>query len=218
MINLSIVRKTKTEVLDAIFPKKCIGCRSLHSWLCSGCLQKLIQEPPVRRKVSHLVVYACGHYQNKILQKLINFIKYNGVTDLSFDGAQLLSALYSSIVPEKIDLITAIPLHKRRLAERTFNQAEVLARETAKLLAISYLDCLTRQRYSESQTHLSDEARKNNVADIFRIIPDNQQKIVGRIVLLVDDVVTSGATISEAAKVLRQAGAHKVIGLCLASR
>lgn len=218
MLATSIIQKTKTEVLDVIFPKKCIGCNSLPSWLCSRCLLKLIQEPLVRRKINHLPIYACGYYQNKILQKLVDYIKYNGVTDLSFDGAQLLSALYSSTIPEEVDLITAIPLHKKRLAERTFNQAEVLARQTARLLAIDYLNCLIRQHYSESQTHLSDEARKNNVADIFRIIADNQQKIIGRTILLVDDVVTSGATISEAAKVLIKNGAYKVIGICLASR
>jgi len=124
----------------------------------------------------------------------------------------------SAIVTDEADFITWIPLHPKRQAARTFNQAELLASSLARELQIDYSELLIRQRYSESQTHLSDEMRKNNVADIFQINETNNQKIVGRTILLVDDVVTSGATISEAARVLRQAGAYKVIGLCLASR
>jgi len=214
----SIIQKTKTEVLDCIFPKKCVGCRSLNVWFCFDCFSKIIHQPPIRRKVGDFSVYACTNYKDKIIQNLVNHLKYSGVTDLATDGAKLLTILYSAIVTDEADFITWIPLHPKRQAARTFNQAELLASSLARELQIDYSELLIRQRYSESQTHLSDEMRKNNVADIFQINETNNQKIVGRTILLVDDVVTSGATISEAARVLRQAGAYKVIGLCLASR
>lgn len=149
---------------------------------------------------------------------MINYLKYNGITDLAADGAKLLTTLYSATIADEADLITWIPLHSKRQAERTFNQAELLATLLARELQIDYSDLLIRNRYSESQTHLSDEERKKNMADIFQINLNNKQKIVGRMILLVDDVVTSGATITEAAHILRQAGAYKVIGLCLTSR
>lgn len=218
MLQLSIIQKTKTEVLDCIFPKKCVGCSYLNTWLCSDCLTKLLQQPPIRRTIDNLSIFASANYKNQIIQKLINFIKYNGVTDLVDDGAKLLSAIYSTLVTDEADLITWIPLHPKRRTERTFNQAELLATSLATKVEINSTDLLIRQRYSESQTHLSDEERKNNVKNIFQINEENKQKIVGQTILLVDDVVTSGATICEAAKVLKDYGAYKVIGLCLASR
>lgn len=214
----STIQKTKTEVLDVIFPKKCVGCSCLDAWLCSNCFIKLLKETPVRRKINNLSVYACGNYKNKTLQKLINSIKYYGITDLVDDGAKLLATLYSVVVIDECDLITWIPLHSKRQAERTFNQAEIISKSLSRQLKIDDSNLLIRKGYSESQTHLSDEERKHNVADIFQINLDNKQKIVGRTILLVDDVVTSGATMSEATKVLRHAGAYKVIGIGLASR
>lgn len=214
----STFQKTKTEVLDCVFPKRCVGCASLNSWLCFNCFSKIIHEPQVRRKIHNFSVYACANYKNKIIQNLINYLKYNGVTDLAADGAKLLATLYSAAITDEADLITWIPLHPKRQAERTFNQAELLSTLLARELQIDYSDLLFRNRHSESQTHLSDEERKKNMANIFQINLDNKQKIVGRTILLVDDVVTSCATISEAAKILKRAGAYKVIGLCLASR
>src|SRR3990167_11323137 len=111
---LSLIQKTKTEVLDVIFPKKCIGCNTLNTWICFDCFSRLIQESPVKRRINNLSVYACANYKNKILQKLINNFKYDGVIDLSIDGAKLLSSLYSVLIIDKVDLITSIPLHPKR--------------------------------------------------------------------------------------------------------
>lgn len=213
-----MIQKTKTEVLDTIFPKKCVGCFKIGQWLCADCFQKIQKERPIIHQIDQIKVYACGLYKNKILQNIVNYIKYSGITDLSDTASQLMASLASVYIFDSIDVITAIPLHPKKEAERTFNQAEIIARDIAKLLDSDYQNLLLRSKFTASQTHLSDEDRKANINGIFKVDQNSKQKIVGRTIFLVDDVITSGATISEAAQVLKEYGAYKVIGLCLASR
>lgn len=218
MIKIHLYQKLKTELLDLIFPKKCLGCHQEGEWICESCFQKILKEKSIIRQLKNLRVYACGSYKTKIFQNIINYLKYHGITDLAPEGAKIMVSLISTNDNQNFDLITSIPLHRKRLNQRTFNQAELLAREISKLLKIEYADLLNRQRYSESQTHLSDEERRKNVERIFIPIKTQAQKMIGKKILLIDDVVTSGATIEEAAKILIKNGVYKVTGLCLASR
>lgn len=218
MKNSRLFEKAKTVVLDLIFPKKCVGCFKVGVWLCNRCLVILQQERPKRRQVDNITVVACGSYKNKVLQRIIDYIKYKGVVELAEAGGKLLAGLASTMTDDNFDLVTAVPLHRQRLAERTFNQAELLAKNLSKLLEIKYADLLERSRYSESQTHLADDERRSNVKDIFKIKSTGERLMIGRSILLVDDVVTSGATIAEAARALIDHGAARVTGICLASR
>jgi len=218
MSNNLIVQKTKTEVLDLIFPKKCVGCQTLGIWICPKCFQQLLQLQHIKKKINFFEIYSVGNYKDKTLQNIINYIKYYGIKDLSKEAGQLLTSLYSSLIIDEVDLISSVPLANKRLAERTFNQAELIAKSLSKIINVEYLDLLTRIKESESQTHLSDKERKENVKGIFQVKNKNQSQIIGQKILLVDDVATSGATICEARKILIKAGAQKVIGLTLASR
>ena len=117
MLPLSIIQKTKTEVLDCIFPKKCVGCRSLNVWFCFDCFSKIIHQPPIRRKVGDFSVYACTNYKDKIIQNLVNHLKYSGVTDLATDGAKLLTILYSAIVTDEGGLTCHASIVSRELGK-----------------------------------------------------------------------------------------------------
>ena len=114
-----------------------------------------------------------------------------------------------------LDSILPIPLHKTRLREREFNQAEVLSNHIGKEFNKTVLsDCLMRHRYTKTQTGLEDSLRLLNVKGSFSI---NQGKAIkGKNILLVDDVLTTGSTASEAAYVLKNAGANIVFVLTLA--
>jgi len=134
-------------------------------------------------------------------------------------GALLAAALGRALVPARAraapgDRVAPVPLHPRRLRERGFNPAGLLAREAARALGLTWDPALlARVRDTPSQTGLDRRARRRNVADAFVVRPG---RTTPPRVWLVDDVVTTGATWSEAARTLRRAGVAEVIGVCVA--
>lgn len=115
-----------------------------------------------------------------------------------------------------IDYIIALPLHKIRLREREFNQAQILSTYIAnEFNKVVLNNNLIRSRPTKTQTELEEEKRLLNVKDSFSIV--EKERIKKKNILLVDDVLTTGATASEAAYVLKNAGAHLVFILTLAN-
>ncbi len=140
----------------------------------------------------------------------IHALKYDGLRRLApVIAAWMCTALRSTTWP--IDLVTVVPLHPNRLAERGYNQAVLLAQHVAPY----YPDCtfepdaVTRIRETSSQVHLNAQARRENVAGAF--VADAEM-VVGRRVLVIDDVLTTGATLAACAAALRAAGAVQVFG------
>jgi len=123
-------------------------------------------------------------------------------------------------------MVIPIPLHKRKLHERDFNQAELLAKEVAKQFSIPLENgILKRNQFTFPQAQIKDhKIRRENVKNIFEIErkfvkkckTENKNLLQEKTIILVDDVATTGATLSEAAKVLKQAGAKEVWGLVVA--
>jgi ComF family protein len=113
------------------------------------------------------------------------------------------------LAANRIDLVVPIPLHWLRRWQRGFNQAEQLARALARRLDRPYRNCLRRVRHTPKQSTLSPTARRENVRQAFRTA--RTANLVGKTVVLVDDVLTTGATVHEAARALRIAGATSVI-------
>ena len=109
------------------------------------------------------------------------------------------------------DALVPIPLHRRRLRARGFNPSLVIARELARKTGVEVRHALVRTRDTTSQTGLSRSARRRNVANAFAVRGEVPERV-----WLVDDVVTTGATLEAAAHTLRRAGAKEVVGICLA--
>lgn len=127
--------------------------------------------------------------------------------------------LAATIEAGGVDVIVPVPLHWRRLARRGFNQAEALARHAIAAASISvplHRRALRRVRATVPQTGLSATARARNLAGAFRVPGRAAAAIAGRRVLLVDDVVTTGATMAAAARALTAAGAASVLGFAVA--
>ena len=118
---------------------------------------------------------------------------------------------------EHVDVIVPVPLHRWRLFKRRYNQAALLAQEVGKLLGKPVLvDALLRVKATPRQGHMNREQRRENIANAFCMRPACADAVQGRKVLLIDDVLTTGATVNEGSRVLRKAGASEVYVLTLA--
>jgi ComF family protein len=152
------------------------------------------------------------------LMEAIHQFKYGGKSYLAKSLGPLLKQYAGQKLPAGLErgLVMPIPLHPKRLRERGFNQSLLLARYVAELpeLELDYLN-LRRARYTQPQTGLKGDERRKNVRRAFKI--EDKTKVRGRVIILVDDVLTTGSTLNECARILKQAGANKVFGLALAS-
>lgn len=148
------------------------------------------------------------------MRQSIHQLKYGQLRALATPLAQLLSD-YLSASPVTGEVLVPVPLHKKRLRERGYNQSVLLAKELGRLTHLPVVDdCLIRERHTPPQVRtLNVEERRSNVAGVFTCRDD---RLRDKQVLLVDDVSTSGATLDACAVALKAVGAASVWGLVLA--
>ncbi len=168
-------------------------------------------DPPVLRRTRAALAY------DDRSRRLIVAFKHYGRLSLNPLFALWLALPAGELLGE-VDLVAPVPLHRRRLMQRGFNQAALLAQSLAGAEGPRYVpDLLVRVRATASQQGLGAGARQRNVtAAAFRVHPAHRDKVAGRRVLLVDDVLTTGATLTACARALGRAGAAAVDGLALA--
>jgi ComF family protein len=155
--------------------------------------------------------YCFGFYEGP-LRELIHLLKYDGMKPLA---GPLTGYLWRALpLDEKFDAVVPMPLHWRRRFQRGFNQAAVLAKDVARRRKIPLLNAVRRVRATRSQTGLTNAKRRENVSGAFRA--RRGWPVEGLRILLVDDVMTTGATASACASVLKRAGAKSVTLLTLA--
>jgi ComF family protein len=143
------------------------------------------------------------------VRQVIHGLKFDGRRNLAGLLAPLLASVFFDAWDKSdFDYITSVPLHPRRRRERGFNQSELLAQELARCVAIPYLQVLKRVRYTFPQVGLTDSQRRDNIRNAFRC--NNHQQIARCRILLIDDVMTTGATVAGAAQTLLEAGAGRV--------
>ena len=218
--------------LDLIYPRACLACdgqvlgKEGHvCWDCMSALD-LISDPfcwlcgdPVEGKVERR--YTCSsctrqvphfdgarsavRYRDK-LPALLQAFKYAQATSLSRDLADLLAGcVRAHFADVSFDAVLAVPLHPRKERSRSYNQSALLADDLSRLLHLSRAhDCIVRQRSTKTQTGLSARKRRNNVKGAFWV--NKSEWVEGRRLLLVDDVMTTGATVGECSRVLKEAG------------
>jgi ComF family protein len=154
---------------------------------------------------------AYGSYDGE-LRELIHLLKYEQVTPAAKVLGGLLAAAIAKLEISRPVLVIPVPLHSSKRRQRRFNQAEIIARAALKQMAMAGTELATnllvRQRATVSQIGLTRPQRAENIRGAFRV--QHPEKVAGRSILLVDDVLTTGTTASECARVLRKAGAEKV--------
>lgn len=160
-----------------------------------------------------------GEYTGN-LRGLIHLLKYDGVLPARSPLGEMLAETLDELLSGHANqrpLVVPVPLHRRKRGQRGFNQAELIAQSAAEVLAGRVevaTGVLLRRRDTVSQVGLSREERIANMRDAFRV--PRPRLVKGRIVVVVDDVMTTGTTLSECARVLKQAGAERVLAATVA--
>ncbi|HVN47328.1 MAG TPA: ComF family protein [Bacteroidota bacterium] len=221
----TFLRHTAIPLLDFIYPPSCLICRRPpedHSQkVCASCwqsIQQLSLHHPLYLETRQKLL--CDHYIQDLVscylfekegafQHIAHALKYQEFKSLGIElGKQIGHTMQRRNIDA--DVIIPVPLHKRKYRERGYNQAEYLAKGIALVFDKPILSSvLQRKRYTQTQTKLSAEERCNNMQGAFVILDTNI--INGKICLLVDDVITTGATINACAKELIHGGASKII-------
>jgi ComF family protein len=207
-----LLRSLLESFLITLFPDRCGGCARFGELLCQHCCAALAPYPrdTIRLPASLNDVRVAFVFASP-LREVVHQFKYRRVRRLAQPLGRLMAA-HLAARPLAIDAVLPVPLHHGRLAERGFNQAEALAQEVARALDRPLVVGLERVRMTEQQAHLDARQRAENVRGAFRW---RAAPPPGRL-LIVDDVLTTGATIGACAEALRAAGAEAVYGLALA--
>lgn len=150
------------------------------------------------------------------ISKLIHTFKYQGVIDIGRYLGQFL--YYTTSIPE-VDYISFVPIHKKRLQERGFNQTQLIAENLARCKNIPVCDCLKKVVHTSRQAQSKNrQERLQKMRGSFAVQTKQLGKINNASILIIDDVLTTGATLNECAKILKQSGVKQVFGLAVASR
>ncbi len=227
-----------SALLDLLFPPRCVACGARGAVLCSECRAR-IQPPrpprcprcggPLPRDDTRCPLCAAGHGP-RALDRMIAAGVYEGtarkaILALKFEGQRRASVPLGELLAaavrdagERVDVIVPVPLHASRLRARGYNQAELLARRCARLLAVPCrADVLTRTRATAPQVGLSLADRRRNIAGAFaQTTGAHLDMLAGRRIALVDDVTTTGSTLDAAASALREAAPAAILGLAVA--
>ena len=220
-------------ILDLLFPPRCVGCGRLGAYLCSQCLTEApligpeicirCGNPLTTRGICHrcqqtpfqaLRGIRGVYFYKDAIAKSIRALKYHGVRPLAPALARPLID-YITAHSQHFDALVPVPLHAERLAERGFNQSELLAASVAQALSIPMrAQWVQRTRSTQPQAKLSRSQRLQNVEDAFT--PAAGLQLHHESILIVDDVATTGATLQACARALKQAGAGDIWALTVA--
>ena len=200
-----------------------MNCQREGSFLCEDCQAILdISSSHQEFQTENLSdLYYPLEYKNPLIKNLIKRFKYEPfVKELAKDLASLIIAHFQLLDPPPNFgggdyVLVPVPLEKRKLKWRGFNQSEEIGKEISKFLNIPLInDILFKIKETLPQVELSEKEREENIKGVFII--RNRKKISGKKILLVDDVYTTGSTMKECAQLLKKAGAKEVIGIVIA--
>ena len=200
------------RILEWLFPGKCILCRNLLSKdetdLCRKCRLDQPEYHYGKKKIPHIAdLSAVWRYDGQVRKSLHRY-KFGNARQYAGPYGRLLAMRISRDLP-RADLVTWVPLSARRLRSRGYDQARLLAEAAARELELPVERTLEKFRDNQANSGLKDPAqRRANVLGVYRAV--EPERIRGKRVLLVDDIVTTGATASECARVLLTAGAQEV--------
>jgi ComF family protein len=236
------VRRLLGACADLVMPPCCLACRTAlgkHHLLCGACWSNVhfiraplcditgiplpyttgermvsaaaAANPPAYDRARAVALFDGG------MRDLVHQFKYADRHDARTLFARWMREAGDELLAAGVDVIAPVPLNRLRLIARRYNQAAILAMELARLTGLAADSrLLQRVRRTRSQVGLTHDQRRRNVAGAFRVHPRRASWLAGRSVLLIDDVITTGATVEACARTLKRAGAARVDVLALA--
>ncbi len=234
----------KSWLLDLLFPRLCLGCDILlsddgESRVCQTCVGGIktrndfactfCNSPSAAGvtcpfcKTGRFLdrIFVAASYDNPLVEKMVKMMKYRFVGSLAETMAGFMAKylerrfLSGFSVDHDSTLIVPVPLHRRRLNWRGFNQAEIIGRGIGAHLGLDFQDILARKRNHAPQAQTSDrQARIANAAGIFKCVKPELAR--DKIIFLIDDVATTGSTLDDCARALKETGAREIIGFVFA--
>jgi len=209
---LNLFKNLAQLSIDLLFPPRCAGCGRIDTFWCDSCQNKLDQIPyPEKvRPLPPLTDITATAPHIGVIREAVQGLKYENARSVAIPlGERLANQLAAQ--NWMVDMLVPVPLHTSRLRERGYNQSQLLGEQVAKHMAIPCSPAaLQRDKHTQSQVTMSADARLTNVKNAFSANPN---LVKNRVVLVIDDVYTTGATLSACAEALLASGAAAVYGL-----
>ena len=208
-------------LLELLFPPKCMLCGSPlggDEEVCGLCRQRVLLNtaPPLVTAGAFFDKAAAGLWYEGDVRRAIHGLKYREKQSYARPLARVMAYAWEHKLGEECDLITYVPTNRSTLRRRGYDQAQLLARELSRLLDVPWTAALEKTRETAPMHGLKPDARRANVLGAYRLCC-GREAVAGRRVLLVNDILTTGSTLSECARTLKAAGAAQVWGLCAAA-
>lgn len=210
---------------DLVFPIKCMVCNAQGSHLCNSCLS----DAPLAERETAKWIFPIYDYRHPPIKKALWLLKYKGKKTVANVFGE---SIYGRMLEELSDLslmenfinpiLVPIPLSKKRYKERGYNQAELICDEIIRINSLNQSadlklekNVLIKPKETEHQARIENRTKRlKNIVGSFAA--NNAELIKGKNIILIDDITTTGATLAEARKVLKEAGAKKIIAFTVA--
>ena len=204
-------KKLKNRIMSLLYPKRCMFCRAiipLESDFCDYCAKRLPNT--VYQKYAAGGVRCCSPLMYKgVYADAVKRMKFRGKKHYARPLAILAAGAAARVYDLSLfDFVTCVPMHKRSMRKRRFNQAEELAKELCAVSGLKFVNTLEKSMANKPQHTLKRSERAKNVKGVFRV-PD-KSLVAGKNILIVDDIITTGCTLGECAEVLKKAGCAQV--------
>ena len=204
--------KLRTRLLNVLFPPKCAMCgiiiKAPREELCPECTRSMPWAGiTVKRGDFHEGAVSSLRYEENVREAILRY-KFNGHYWLADVFGELMAETVSMQLAGRFDVITWAPISRKRRRQRTYDQAELLAKAVGKTLDFPVVQCLSKTKHTKTNSSLGDEKeRRANVSGVYEALAG----IEGKRILLIDDIYTTGSTLAECAKTLMTAGAESVV-------
>lgn len=205
------IKKARDSFADIFYTVKCPYCRKVinkNEYACKKCAETFPE--------FSIIMYAVGGF------KCVSPLPYNGnfasaVKRFKFYNQGIYAKQFAMLMSERIlreyncekfDIITCVPMHKNSLKLRKYNQAKLLALQCAEILKIPYADTLEKIKENKAQHSIKGSERAKNVRGVYQVI--DKELIKDKNILIIDDIITTGNTLGECAKMLEKAGCKNI--------
>ena len=207
-------------ILNLLFPPKCVLCHKLlaeqETDLCHSCRENVKLIPKQKRKIPFVAHWTAMWYYKEDVKSSIHRFKFFGCRNYADVYGRLLAMRIQEVFPEGFDLLTWAPISLARRQKRGYDQGKLLAKAVGRELGIPPVRTLWKFRDTPPQSGFKDASmRRANVLGAYQVFLP--KRFAGKRILLLDDVITSGSTVSECARMLITAGAKEVMCAAVAA-